>query len=43
MLSGAVIYPLAIFALRAVTWKEARMLFQVFLRRGRGVSDLTPV
>ena len=41
ILIGIIIYPLAIFAFRAVTWNEAKSLVGVLLRRGKGVSDLS--
>ena len=43
ILIGIIIYPLAVFAFRAITWKEAKSLVNVLLRRGKGVSDLTAI
>jgi len=37
---GAIIYAGILWAVRGVTWAETKALINVFLRRGRGVSDI---
>jgi O-antigen/teichoic acid export membrane protein len=41
ILVGVISYPAALVVFRAITVKEIRSLFNVFLKRGKGVSDLT--
>jgi O-antigen/teichoic acid export membrane protein len=39
---GALTYAGMMFAVRGVTWQEVKQLTGIFLKRGRGVSDLVP-